>query len=172
MLCRTTRAILSCRLMPFMALLGGLLLLGCSRPEGAAGRRPTSPTSGTVTYKGKPVADATVSFIAIEGEPASSFGVTDAQGRFEMFTYEAGDGAVVGEHQVTITKTEGGKPIPPRTGEDPWNLETYNPPATGQMPPPVVKHLVPEKYGDAAKSGLKATVTQDGPNEFKFDLTD
>jgi len=159
------------RVLLLKGLLCGLLLVGCSGAEGDAGRRPTAPASGIVTYKGKPVEGATVSFISVQ-DPIPAFGVTDAQGKFTLFTYEEGDGAVIGEHEVTINKTEGGKPGERRTGEDPWNLETYNPPAFGVLPPPVVKHLIPEKYSVATTSSLKATVTEEGPNEFKFDLID
>jgi hypothetical protein len=147
-------------------------MFGCAGAEGDAGRRPTSPVSGVVTYKGKPVENATVSFICSSGEPISAFGVTDAEGKFALFTYESGDGAVIGDHQVTVTKTDAGKPLERRTGEDPWNLETYNPPSMGVTPPPVVKHLVPEKYSVVEKSGLTAKVTEEGPNEFTFNLAD
>jgi hypothetical protein len=156
----------------YLIVVGSLILAGCSGPEGDANRRPTAPTSGVVMYQGKPVADATVSFLAISGDPISAFGLTDAQGKFTMRTYEDGDGAPVGEHQVTITKTEAGKqpPGPPRTGPDEFDPNKYDPPGFGVTPPPVVKHLIPEKYASSATSGLKATVTADKPNEFTFDL--
>ena len=35
-----------------------------------------------------------------------------------------------------------------------------------------VKHHVPERYENAETSGLTADVTDGGPNDFKFDLTD
>lgn len=35
---------------------------------------------------------------------------------------------------------------------------------------PEVTHVVPERYGDPAKSGLTATVSKEGPNEFTFDI--
>lgn len=164
-----------CRISWFMGLLGSLLLaVGCSGGTDP-NRRPTAEASGVVTYQGKPVEGATVSFIASAGEPISAFGLTNAEGKFTLRTYEEDDGAVIGEHQVTVNKTDGATPKiePPSTGNnDPLNLETYNPPPFGYTPPPVVKYLVPEKYSLAETSGLKATVTEDGPNEFTFNLTD
>ena len=148
-------------------------LVGCSGSDDG-NRRPTAPTSGVVKYKGQPVEGATVTFTTVQ-DPISAFGITDASGKFSLFTYEEGDGAVIGEHDVTITKTDGVTPKaePPSTGnQDPLNLETYNPPPFGYTPPPTVKHLIPEKYSIAGKSGLKATVKEEGPNEVTFDLTD
>src|SRR5690242_612728 len=83
-----------------------LLLAGCSGGGGPANRRPTKPVKVTVTYKGKPVADAMVTFVNQEGEAAPAYGKTDAQGVAKMKTYVEGDGAVPGPHKVTITKTE------------------------------------------------------------------
>src|SRR5262245_42413433 len=81
-------------------------LVGCGGGGGPANRRPTKPVKVTVTYKGQPVADATVTFINKEGEAAPAYGKTDAQGVAKMKTYVEGDGAVLGAHDVTITKTE------------------------------------------------------------------
>jgi hypothetical protein len=114
----------------------------------------------TVIYNGSPVEGATVSFIN-ETEPA--YGRTDAQGVAKMKTYVEGDGAILGPHRVSITKTEssGGEVADVSSPE-------YNPDA----PAAVIKHLVPMKYSSPATSGFTVDVTDSGPKEVKFELTD
>jgi len=145
-----------------------VLLAGCSGGGGPANRQPTKPVKVTVTYKGQPVADATITFINQEGEAAPAFGKTDAQGVAKMKTYVEGDGAVLGQHKVTITKTEtvGGGSTALQNSPD------YVPPPEGGAPLPTAKSLIPEKYGLLATSNLTADVKADGKNEFTFDLKD
>jgi len=122
-------------------------VVGCS----GSGLPDTARVTGLVTYKGKPVAEAQVSFIPARGRPAS--GATGTDGRFTLTTFRPNDGALLGEHTVTIAKTV---------------------PVAGQEGAPYAKRqsVIPEKYGNLRKSPLKATVTAKGPNEFNFDLMD
>ncbi|MFH1922280.1 MAG: hypothetical protein ABIP48_20650 [Planctomycetota bacterium] len=124
-----------------------IAVIGCS----GSGLPDTVPITGLVTYNGEPVAEAQVSFIPAQGRPAS--GGTGADGRFKLTTFQLDDGAVLGEHTVTIAKTA---------------------PTPGQEDDPYAEQisLIPEKYGKLQDSPLKATVSADGPSEFKFDLTD
>jgi hypothetical protein len=149
-----------------ICLLLGLLVVGCSG-GGPANRRPTKPVKVTVSYKGAPVADAIVTFINQEGDSAPAFGKTDASGVAKMKTYVEGDGAVLGQHKVTIIKseTQSTGPVADQSSPD------YVPPGPGGSPPPVVKHLIPEKYASPT-SGLTAEVKDSGKNEFTFDLKD
>jgi hypothetical protein len=147
---------------------------GCSVPTGAADRLPTAPVSGVVTYKGKPLEGATVTFIP-STNPVPAYGLTDAEGKFQLTTYEQDDGAIIGEHFVTIDKTTGSTPpaTPPSTGNnDPEDFDNYVPPSLGVTPPPVVTYLVPERYSRPEASGLTAKVAAEGPNSFTFNLTD
>lgn len=59
------------------------------------------PVSGVVLLDGQPVANAAVLFIPAEGRPAE--GTTDAEGKFTLQTFQPGDGALVGTHDVTVT---------------------------------------------------------------------
>jgi hypothetical protein len=146
-------------------LLTSVALAGCG--SGApAGARPTKPVKVTVTYNGKPVEGATITFVFQGTEPISANGKTDAQGVAKMKTYIEGDGAVLGKHKVLVMKVE-------TTGETPsvdQNSPDYKPP-TGNEPPPQIKHLVPAKYGEFAKTDLTAEVTG-GTNDIKLDLKD
>jgi uncharacterized lipoprotein YajG len=72
-------------------------LAGCSsEPE----RPPTYPVTGTVTANGKPVAAASVIFGPVTPGVASAAGITDAEGKYRLTTFSAGDGAQAGEYRV------------------------------------------------------------------------
>ncbi len=147
-----------------------VLVVGCS---GDAGNPKVAPVTGTVTYQGKPVGGATVSFIK-EGESRSSVGVTDSQGRFQLSTFGNNDGAVIGDNAVTIAKKTASAAAPPATmASDPMEMMKKMR-AEAEKPPEKVKtDELPERYLDPKASGLKAIVSADAKkNEFKFDLVD
>jgi hypothetical protein len=72
---------------------------GCS----GSNRPATAPVRGTVTFRGKPVVGATLSFLC-QGAPRHAIGTTDAAGNYRLTTFEPNDGAVIGTHVVTIEK--------------------------------------------------------------------
>jgi hypothetical protein len=68
-----------------------------------------APVRGTVTIDGQPFTSGRVMFApAAAGEQRKTgkpaFGLLAADGSFELTTYEEGDGAVVGEHWVTLIR--------------------------------------------------------------------
>ena len=132
-----------------------LVMTGCGGPEGPE----LAPVKGTVTYQGKPVENAGVTFTPTKGGPATA--QTNAQGEFTLQTLGK-DGAVLGDHVVTIAKMDSAA-VDASKG-DPGR----SPPAPSAPP----KSLIPVKYAHPEKSGVKQTVKADGPNEFKIDLTD
>jgi hypothetical protein len=78
-----------------------LFLNGCSNSD----RPKLAKVSGTVTLDKMPVAGAAVMFMPVGGgRPAQ--GLTDAQGKFTLTTFDDGDGAIIGEHKVTVTKMQ------------------------------------------------------------------
>lgn len=86
------------------------LLAGCQRSE-----FELAPTEGTVTIEGQPLSAGKVMFAPISqgdslnaGKPA--FGIIQPGGGFVLTTYKEGDGAVVGEHWVTIYGPDRGTP--------------------------------------------------------------
>ena len=139
-------------------------VLGCG--GGGEGGRANGPAtvavSGVVTYKGTPVDGAIVTFHSANGTQ-SAFGKTDAKGRYQLTTFESGDGAVPGEYQVTTKKTQisGGDELPedhPDYGKAPIAEST-------------VTELLPARYGSPETSGLTATV-KEGSNDLPFALED
>ncbi|EDL58287.1 peptidase associated/transthyretin-like domain-containing protein [Gimesia maris] len=130
---------------------------GASEDKWTKQRPPTYPVTGTVKFNGTPLEGATVVFQSNGAQTQAAVGRTDKDGNFQMRTFEEGDGAIAGEHRVTITcvKTEG-----PADGT---NLDEAD---------VVIKEtsLIPERYADAQKSGLTATVKPDQENAVTFEL--
>ncbi|MCY2991580.1 MAG: hypothetical protein NTY19_27460 [Planctomycetota bacterium] len=95
------------------------LVVACSN----SGSVTTAKVRGKVTYQGNPVPGAVISFApqAEAGAAGSrgATGTTDAEGKFTLTTYKAGDGATVGKHYVTVGSEDANKPLP---GQTPPNL--------------------------------------------------
>ena len=87
----------------------GMIVAGLASAAGCGGSAPTLvPAEGVVLIDGEPAADISVQFLPdeIEGEPRpTSYAVTDAEGRFTLRTYEQGEGAVLGGHNVILVDT-------------------------------------------------------------------
>jgi hypothetical protein len=124
-------------------------------------RPARAPVTGTVTYRGVPVANASVSFIPTSGEQIA-MGITDPQGKFTLRTFELADGAIVGPHKVQIIARGPDRPLKPG--------EAGGSGLPGEMVPG--DPTIPTKYFDAQTSGLTFTVTKAGPNMPTFDLKD
>lgn len=135
-----------CRLELHVAAVGlaaALVLAGCGTR-----RPPVVPVNGEVLLAGKPVEAAFVTFLPKGGRPAA--GYTDAAGRFTIRTWSEADGTIAGEHVVCVAKQ-----VP-----DAKVGSSY----LG------VRNVLPSRYASPATSPLRATVTPEGTNEFRFDL--
>jgi len=131
-----------------------------------SGRPETVLVTGTVTYQGRPVEGANVMFNCASGRPA--YGITDAEGRFELGTFSKDDGAIAGEHTVVISKyvTPNGAPVTVAgTGTEPGQDSMR--PAPNRQP----RQTIPERYTSPSRSPLQVKVTSDGDNDFMFELT-
>jgi hypothetical protein len=108
--------------------------------------------TGKVSYQGKPVIKGSVVFVAT-GNTRNATGQLDPNGYYKLQTETAGDGAELGDYQVTVY------------AHDEQVLQ-YTPTV-----PVKVERRSPEKYENPKTSGLKSTV-KSGSNEFNFPLTD
>jgi hypothetical protein len=146
--------------------------VGCGS-DSTAGRPKTYPVTGTVTLDGKSVAGATVTF-QLTGASGSAVGVTDAAGKYTLTTFGGGDGAQAGDYAVAVVKYD----VPPVQGAASGGLasgeideSSYNAPAEVSADQPATpKNLLPEKYANAATSGLTAKVNETANNQFDFKL--
>lgn len=137
------------------------LIAGCG---GGDKGPPLAKVSGTVTYKGQPLAGATVLFVpAKKGRPAQ--GTTDANGKFTLTTNRPGDGAAVADHTIVVTK------LGPPDGmtEQQYEEKQKSAGAGSLLPPP--KSMVPAKFTTTA-SPLKVKVKEGTNEDVKVDLTD
>lgn len=113
--------------------------------------QPTVPVKGRLLVDGVPAPGAQVAFHGLHPVSKRAFradGLVEADGTFPLSTFHAFDGAPVGEYKVTVTWR-----IPP--------LDANGKPGPSQLP---------AKYASPMTSGLIATVKEDGPNEFLFEL--
>ncbi len=132
---RPVRFLLLCAVA--VALLGP----GCS---GKGDREPVYPVQGRVLYDGKPVPNALVVFHPV-GKKGKDAPRPRAQagpdGTFKLTTYDADDGAPVGEYTVTVE----------------WWLSTATRKSVeGESSPPV--NRLPARYARAQTSGLRVRV--------------
>ena len=149
-----------------------LVLLGCGA-GGEIERPETVAVSGSVLYKGKPVEGAQVSFMT-SGAPRPASGVTDAEGKFELSTFEPKDGAIIGTHVITISKAAPGSGAAASSAapsDDPSAmLGDYTAAADSDFQDS--KALLPTKYASAGTSPLQEEVKKGAPNSFVFELVD
>ena len=128
--------------------------VGCG-PSGPT----TAPVSGTVTYKGQPVAGAHVSFIPSDASSRAAEGLTDSQGHFTLGTFSASDGAILGKYKVGVIAHGPARPAKPGEGSG-------MPGETVPGPP-----IIPAKYFSPETSGLTHEV-KSGRNHVELALTD
>src|SRR5262245_5293973 len=127
---------------------------------GCGGGSKTSAVSGRVTYKGKPLPNANVSFTPTEGAGRAATGLTDNDGRYTLGAFSANDGAPPGKYRIHVSAY--GPPRPPKPGETgsgmPGEMMTGDP-------------IIPKKYFQPDTSGLTHDVTR-GSNTVNLDLKD
>ncbi len=126
------------------------ILSGCS--DSGPERAETVPVTGVLTIGGKAIEGATVTFH--HKEQRESTGTTDKDGKFTLTTYDTGDGAIPGHHQITITFT-------PQT-------ETSDLDALAKEQ--AKAKLIPQKYNSTETSGLEKEVKEGEDNHFPLEL--
>lgn len=131
----------------------GLMLASIGCGGAGVGRAPTAPAAGVVTLAGQPLADVTITFTPAAGRPAT--GRTDATGRFTLSTFAAGDGAVPGEHRVTLSLPAVDVPMP------------GTPEAAGYVP---AKRSFPERYGGLDTTDLRIEIPAAGARDLRLEL--
>lgn len=147
---------------------GILSMLGCG--DGVESPE-TAPVTGTVMFQEKPVANANVSFHT-DGAPRAAYAVTDSSGKFTLSMFGAKDGAMIGEHVVTVsiaseTVASPTPSAPPSPEELAANQQKMMNSSKSQN-----ESLLPEKYRSKTTTPLKFTVTAEGPNDFLLELTE
>ncbi len=141
-----------------------LFTVGCG---GSADKGRGIPVSGTVTMNGEPIEGANVTFL---NDTFAGFARTDASGRYRLV-----QGALPGTNKIVISKMEGGVEsivydLNPE-GESEMDAGQIDAAAMGlgaQVDLP--KNLVPDEYGDPARTRLTFEVPKDGATGVDFNL--
>jgi len=138
------------RFLPTAAYLVAVLVFSGCGPD----RPKTVPVRGTVTFSGKPPPAPGVLYF-LSDDPAEGFSRRpasadfDAQGRFTVKSWEAGDGLVPGRYKVIV---------------ECWEVA----PMMGQGPP---KTYVPEKYLSDTTTDLEVDITpSDSSKKLELDV--
>ncbi|NBR05473.1 MAG: hypothetical protein EBT92_06865 [Planctomycetes bacterium] len=87
----------------FVILLSSIIHIGCSGDD-----RGLAPVSGTIIFKGKPLANAGINFIPEDTTARVAVGSTDKDGKYKLSSYQINDGAKIGRYSITIRAEEGG----------------------------------------------------------------
>lgn len=143
----------------FVVLSAMFVSAGCGGGEEVPeGQEAVYPVTGSVTYNGQPVADATISLHS-EGKPGS-FARTDSDGNFSVNTYAEGDGAPAGTYTLTVTKM-----VDVNAGEASDAIDAVRAPAKYES-------QVPEYLSKKESSGLKVTIEPEKTTVLKVTLAD
>jgi hypothetical protein len=89
------------------AALSAAVCWGCG-PAGSGSAANLIPVKGKVTYKGKPLTKGTIKFVP-DGYGREARGSIQSDGTFVLTTTKDGDGAVAGEHHVSLSNLD--KPL-------------------------------------------------------------
>lgn len=141
------------------------VIVGCFGGSNDSNRPTVVKATGTVTHKQQPVEGATVLFVPADGGHAAT-GMTDANGKFQLMTFDPSDGAVPGKYTVAISKYDMSTANPELEDDLANELLPDTDEPVGPTP------LLPVRYAEAATSGITQEVSASGANDFSFDLTD
>lgn len=168
------------------ALFMAVAVVGCGKKRSGI---VTYPVTGTVTYNGKAVSGANISYTTTNPDAPRAGATTDSEGKFSLTTYvsptEILKGAAPGDYQVVIVKAAEAEKPAGATDQDmatatneqrsdmllkQWAAQQAHTPDGKPKPKP--KPAIPERYGKAETSGLKQTVVSGTNDPVEFKLTD
>lgn len=128
-----------------LSLLLSLAIVSLATLSGCSDGRPQRvPVSGKIMIDGEPLESGYVRLVPPNARPAGSEIVSG--GNFSLTTFEEKDGATLGEHKVIVIASE--------------NKQNGT----------VMRHFVPEKYGDLAETDLEVEITEP-TDSLQIDLT-
>ena len=118
-----------------------LAILACLQGCGSD-HPPTYPVSGKVVFEdGKPLTTGglvLLESVVTEGLPVNARGTINADGTFELTTFEDGDGAVAGKHRMLVR---------PQRDADDYLKRGHHPDADHQPAIRALRDLGPGVYG-------------------------
>lgn len=143
-----------------------LAAAGC----GDDGKPPMGSVTGTVTYKGEPLTPGSVIFSPVNateeqpGQPAT--GQLASDGSYRLTTFDDGDGAIVGEHIVTVQASE---TVTTKKATNVEGIRVEQP--DGSLAFVGSKSRIPARFSKPAETPLRFTV-KEGSNTFDITIED
>ncbi len=160
-----------------VAFLSFSVVTGCGdSPTGSGKQVEVHQVSGSLTFSGAPLADATISFFPLQNGTPTAMGRSDSTGNYTLTTYNAEDGAAAGDYVVLISKfvapASSADGTDPGHSDDPYADSNDNSHAAGGSKKSGSSggSLIPDRYGAKEASPLKATVEAGAENKFDFVL--
>jgi hypothetical protein len=145
--------------MRYCVIISLVCITGCNGDPGPhAEILETAPVSGTLTYQGKPLESYQVIFTPADGR-RPAMGKTDSDGKFTLGTNAPGDGAVIGEHKVSVA-------FDPASDVDSAVAMPID--EVAQLPKPTIE--IPVKYSNPETSGVSRNIPEGGMTALKIDL--
>jgi hypothetical protein len=148
-----------------------MIFLGCCFCGCSAKGISVVSVTGTVTYQGKPVADALVALVPQSSDSRGASAMTESDGTFTLLTQGATtSGAMTGEYKILVSKfievDNSGKEVV-REAPKPFD--------PNDSPTPQIqyaqKNLLPEKYNNKDTTTLTTNITK-GKNHLTLKLDD
>jgi len=135
----------------YLAALCAAVFCGCGGPE--YDTIPTHPVTGRITVNGVPARGAIVRLHPKTTQPGTKYplmpsGTANAEGVFQLTTYEGPDGAPAGEYVVTVE----------------WPDRDWRPPGGGFPPPPPDR--MKGRFADPKRSTIEVQVVE-GENQLE-----
>lgn len=133
-------------------LLTMLLGAGCGGPNTPVKVR------GVVLLDDKPIPGAMVTYIPLAGNGRQAQGFTQADGSFQLTTFQPNDGALPGSYKITVQVLDAVE-VPGGAASSRQGMEAAAKAQQGQKPS---RFKLPSGYGDPARTPLKGQVPPDG----------
>jgi hypothetical protein len=136
--------------MPVLAGLIVLLAAGCGSKDGLV------PVAGVVELDGAPLERSAVTFVPADATAGpGGMAITDAAGRFVVYSAQGKKGMAAGSYKVTVSRREPKTPVVEGSAVIDSDLV----------------EKVPGTYSDPEKTELTATIGAKGDGELRFTLT-
>ena len=144
----------------FSALL--LALSGCG--ESDPRHKELVPASGTIYYNGNPIDEAAIVFLHEDPTKQGGAAFYHSDGTFTLRTF-GGNGTYPGNYLVTVIKD---KIISSLSEEEIARRERES----KDVPSPVVKSQLPQKYREKGTTDLTITIPPQGDKNLRIELSD
>ena len=142
------------------------LFIGCDNGDA----EPSIPISGTVSYKGKPIAGGEIRYVPADPKVGrTAYGSIGDSGNFAMSTTVSISGVVPGEYKIVVIPEQQQGAAP---SGGPSSAPVEHPKDNPNLSRERKQTGVPAKYMDASTTDLRDTVDNTHTGKVNLDLKD